>query len=418
MHGPVGIDDKGQITTEYVQLWCDKRCQEQCERLHNSHNEAELSQISANPINPAWTGLKALWIKENQPDVYERTKWFLVPKDFVNYKLTGIAATDPSEASGSFLWDADRDKYSEKLANTLGLDLNKFAPAKKSHEIIGTIHSAASKLTDIKEGTPVVAGGGDFPVSLLGFGIVGNRVAADVTGTSTILAIHNHSPIIHPAVQNLRHVVDGWIPFTLLDCGGLSMKWCKELIDSARGQDVTFESLTEMAESIPAGSEGLLFYPYMLGERRPENTQARGGFFGITLNHSASHFVRAVMEGVALAMAKDIELFKSLGVSIDQLYCVGGGARNNLWCRIKADVLQMPLELPEEPEAGIRGAALLGFVGVGLASDLAEAAQRGRQSSERIEPTPDNAQKYRDSLSAFQKVYEHMLGFPQTHQLD
>lgn len=410
MHGPVGIDDAGSVTTPWVQLWCDKRCQPQCEQLRASTDEAALGALSGNPINPAWVALKVRWYREHAPVSYERARWFLVPKDFINFRLTGVPATDPSEASGSFLWDCRTDAYSDELARAVDVDLERFAPASPSHAVIGIVIAKAAAETGLAVGTPVVAGGGDFPVSMLGFGIVGEGMAADVTGTSTLFALHSTRPLVHPAIQNLRHVVGGWIPFTILDCGGLSMKWCKDLISSARGKDVSFEELISMAAEVPPQSDGLYFYPYMLGERRRENTSARGAFFGITLNHTAAHFVRAVMEGVALAMGRDVRLLRGLGVEVDRIRCVGGGSRNALWNQIKADVVQVPLELSDEPEAGLKGAALLGAAGVGLIDDLVGAA-RSRAPGALVQPQRDRADWGRESLDRFSRIYDHMLGF-------
>ena len=411
MHGPVGLDEQGRVTTEWVQLWCDKRCQDQCEQVRAAHDEKELAAVAANPINPAWIGLKVRWYKEHQAASYDRARWFLVPKDFINFRLTGVAATDPSEASGSFLWDARRDAYSAELARALGLDLERFAPVSASHEVIGTVTDEAAHATGLRAGTPVVAGGGDFPVSMLGFGIVGDGMAADVTGSSTLFALHSAQPLLHPAIQNLRHVVDGWIPFTILDCGGLSMTWCRDVVNSVAGDKLSFESLVDMAAMVPAGSDGLLFYPYLLGERRRENVTARGGFFGLTLNHRAPHLVRSVMEGVALAMGRDVELFRRLGVGVDRVLCVGGGARNELWNRIKATVLGKPLELSDEPEAGLKGAALLGAAGVGLIDDLAVAARERSAPGAVVEPVEGDAEAYARALAEFTRVYSHMLGF-------
>ena len=411
MHGMVGIDAGGQITTEWVQLWCDKRCQPQCEAVRREHDESELANLTANPCVPSWTALKIRWFKENQAEAYDRARWFLVPKDFINFKFTGVAATDPSEASGSFLWDWQQDAYSPKLAEMVGVDLDKFAPVLPSHEVIGTVTEAASKLTALTAGTPVVAGGGDFPVSMLGFGIVGEGVASDVTGTSTLFAMHSAKPLIHPAVFNLRHVVDGWIPFKLLDTGGLSITWCKDLIGSARDDEFSFDALIEMAAKVSQGSEGLVFYPYMLGERRLDNASARGAYMGITLNHKAGHFARAAMEGVALAMGLDLKLFRSLGVDVDRLLCVGGGTRNQLWNQIKADVCQMPLELSDEPEAGLKGAAVLGAAGVGLIGDPAEVARERRTFTKTVEPKSENVPPYQAALEEYSRVYDHLLGF-------
>lgn len=416
MHGMVGIDEQGNVTTQWVQLWCDKRCQPQCERVRRDHDESKLAALTANPIVPSWTALKIRWFKDNQPETYERARWFLVPKDFINFKLTGTAATDPSEASGSFLWDWQTDGYSQRMAEVVGVDLGRFAPVSASHEVIGTVTEEASKLTGVPAGTPVVVGGGDFPVSMLGFGIVGEGVASDVTGTSTLFAMHSSKPLIHPAVFNLRHVVDGWIPFKLLDTGGLSVSWCKDLISSARGEEISFDVLIEMASKVPEGSEGLVFYPYMLGERRLDNATARGAYLGITLNHKAGHFARAAMEGVALAAGMDLKLFRGLGVEVERILCVGGGTRNQLWNQIKADVFQIPLELSEEPEAGLKGAALLGAAGVGLIGDPSAVACERRTSTKTVPPRPENAQPYRAALEEYSRVYDHMLGFWQAEQ--
>ena len=206
-------------------------------------------------------------------------------------------------------------------------------------------------------------------------------------------------------------MVAGWIPFTILDCGGLSMKWCRDLVASLRGEEVSFESVIEMAGRAPPASDGLLFYPYMLGERRRENTSARGGFAGITLNHGGPHFVRAVMEGVALAVGRDLAIFRRLGVAVDEVFCVGGGARNELWNQIKADVLGVPLTLSEEPEAGLKGAALLGAAGVGLVGDLAAEARRRRTAGKTIRPRPETRDAYAAALAEFTRFYDRMLGY-------
>lgn len=411
MHGPVGLDERGAVTTEWVQLWCDKRCQTQVEAVRSQHDEHRLAAVAGSSINPAWSGLKVRWHKDNQPEVYDRSQWFLVPKDFINYRLTGVAAADPSEASGSFLWDCERDAYSQELADAIDVDLARFAPVHASHDVIGSVTKAAAETTGLREGTPVVAGGGDFPVSMLGFGIVGQGVTADVTGTSTLLAAHSEKPLIDPAIQNLRHAVDGWIPFTVLDCGGLSMTWCKDLVSSICGRDVTYDELIEMASQAAPGSDGLLFYPYMLGERRRENTSSRGGYFGISLNHKAPHLVRAVMEGVALAMGKDVAALRDRGLDVRTILSVGGGTRNELWNQIKADVIRSPLELSDEPEAGLKGAALLAAAGVGLIDDPAKVAHERRSVTRTVQPDPDTSEIYEAVQKEFLRVYDHMLGF-------
>ena len=411
MHGPVGIDAEGNVTTEWVQLWCCNRSAPQCEALRARGDEEELARRAGSYINPAWVGIKVRWYKDNTPEAYDRARWFLVPKDFINYRLTDVAAGDPSEASGTFLWDCEKDAYCPKLAEAVGVDIERFAPTSASHEVIGQVTAAAAEATGLRAGTPVVAGGGDFPVSMLGFGIVGQGVMGDITGTATLVASHSPKPLIHPGVQNLRHVVDGWIPFTILACGGLSVKWCKDTVSSLAGREVAYDELIEMARRVEPGSDGLVFYPYMLGERRRENTTARGAYIGLTLNHSGPHMVRAVMEGVALSMGRDMALLKGLGLAVSKLMCVGGGSRNELWNQIKADVMQMPLELSDQPEAGLKGAALLGAAGAGLIDDVAAAAGERCVVGRTVEPQPEQFERYAEALGEFTRVYDHMLGF-------
>lgn len=411
MHGPVGIDDGGAVTTERVQLWCDKRCSDQVEALLQREDADHLARIAGSAPNPAWTGLKVRWHRDNEPAVYEKSRWFLVPKDFINYRLTGVAAADPSEASGSFLWDCRAGDYSAELAEAVGVDLAKFAPVSASHEVVGEVTQQAAARTGIPAGIPVVAGGGDFPVSMLGFGIVGEDVTADVTGTSTLLAAHSPEPLVDPAMQNLRHVVDGWIPFTILDCGGMSITWCRNLAGSFAGEELSWEQLVELAAGAPPGCDGLVFFPYMLGERRRENTTARGGYFGITLNHTAAHFARAAMEAVALAMGKDIEAFRARGLAVKRIFSVGGGTRNDLLNAAKATVAGVPLEIADEPEAGLKGAALLGAAGVGLVDDPGRAAVERRRSTRTVEPDIAAQDAYAAALDEFKRIYDHLLGF-------
>lgn len=413
MHGPVGIDGDGGITTEWTQLWCDKRCEDQCDRIRENHDTDKLAGITANQPTAGWVGIKVVWIRERQPDIYKRSRWFLVPKDFINFRLTDTAATDPSEASGTYLWDAKRNEYSDEMAVILGVDLDKFAPVSPSHEIIGKITDRAAKETGLLSGTPVVCGGGDFLVSLLGLGMTGGGDAADITGTSTLFVVKREEPIVHPFVQNLRDVTGNWVPFFILDSGGIAMKWCRDLLSSAGNGEVTYDEMIEMAGGVPPGSGGLTFYPYLFGERRKENTGAMGAFFGITIEHRAPHFARSVMEGAALSIGMNFNIFKEVGVDIGRVICAGGGTRNRLLLEIKANVLGLPLEVPDEPESTITGSALLGGYGVGLIKDIDEAVKKLRERSgvEKIEPDQETAARYRGIQERFNKIYDRMVGF-------
>jgi len=411
MHGPVGVNKDGEITTDWTQIWCDKRCENICELIKKEYNESELATITGNPITTGWTGAKVRWIKENQPEIYDKTRWFLVPKDFINYQLTGVAATDPSEASGTYLYDFNTDAYNGYMAKILDIDINKFAPISNSYDVIGNVKEEISKKIGIPVDIPVIAGGGDFIVSLLGLGLVGEGTAVDMTGTSTLFVVHKDKPIVHPLVQNLKHVIEGWIPFTILDTGGLSMKWCKDFLSSIGKEEISYEQMINMARNTPIGCEGLMFYPYMLGERRQENTMARGCFFGLTLNHKAGHLARSVMEGVSLALSKDVQNFRNLGVEIKQIYCVGGATRNKLLYQIKGDVTQLPQILTDEPEASLRGCGLLAAFGLGLIEDITEVASIKNPNNVIINPNKAVAKQYEKLLVEFKRMYEHLTGY-------
>jgi sugar (pentulose or hexulose) kinase len=409
MHGPTGIDSEGNITTSMTQLWCDKRNQEIVEKVRKSHDIAKLAEKTANPPTTGWVGLKVKWEKDNHPEVYERTKWFLVPKDYVNFKLTGIAATDPSEASGTYLWDWKTEQYSTELGSFLEIDIEKFPPVSKSHERIGKVTKIASEKTGIPENTPVIAGGGDFIVSLLGLGLVGEGIAIDMTGTSTLFVFQKKEPIIHQSVQNLHHVLDGWIPFIMLDSGGLSMKWMKDVLDAATEEHITFKKLIELAENIPSGSDGLIFYPYLLGERNPDNPNAKGIFFNLSVNHTAAHMARAVIEGVVLALSREIQNFRDLGVPFTKVILTGGGTRNKLLSQLKSSIWNVEVVVTDEPESSLQGSGLLGALGVGLIDSVSE--KPFSEDVEVYEPDQKLVKEYKPIIEKFNKFYDHMSGY-------
>jgi xylulokinase len=416
MHGPVGLDGEGRVVTEWVQLWCDKRCEVRCERIRKEYDVDALSAVTANRPTAGWTGIKVAWIRDNEPGVYRESRWFLAPKDFINFRLTNVAATDPSEASGTYLWDAAADDYSPETARILGLDLGKFPPVARAYDIVGGLTKGAAEETGLAAGTPVVCGGGDFLVSLLGLGMIGSGDAADVTGTSTLFVVHRDTPIVHPFVQNLRHVAGGWAAFFMLDSGGIAMKWCRDLLGSTGRGEVTYDEMIGLAEAVEPGSRGLTFYPYLFGERRAENTRARGAFFGITHEHTAAHFARAVMEGAALAIGMNVGILRGLGIEIDRVICAGGATRNQLLTRIKADVLDLPLVIPDEPESTIRGCGILGAFATGMVDIMDGTARAQGTAAVTVNPDAGGAAAYRAIQGRFTRTYDRMVGFYEDYE--
>lgn len=411
MHGAVGIDARGDLTTEQAQLWCDKRCQEQCDQLVAQGREDLFLSITGNRVHAGWSALKYRWLRDHQPEVFTRTACFLTPKDYLNFRLTGVAATDPSEASGSYLWDPDTRDWSPSLAAALGLAREKLPPVLDSARVMGRITPAAAEATGLPAGTPVATGGGDFIVSILGLAAVEPGTAVDITGTSILFVLHQDQPIRARGISNLHHVVDGWLPFFMLDCGGLGVKWLRDLLRSAGMEALGWDRLSDLASQAPTGSDGLRFVPHLMGDRDPENAAARAGFIGLTLNHDARHLSRALLEGIALNVALGMEQMEGAGAVIRRVTSVGGGARNRIWNRIKAGAWGIPLTVSPEAEAGVRGAAVLAAVAAGEAENPSSLATRWAAQGLTELPDPELVRSYRDILIDQKRLQDLLKGY-------
>jgi len=403
MHGPVPIDAEGNVLLSRVQLWNDKRSEAVCRKFREAADEAALLQTTANPIAPSWIGFKVAWMKAHQAEAYRNARAFLVPKDFINFKLTGKIATDYSEASGSYLLDWRTLEYSTEVASLLGLDVGKFAPLGPSDEIIGEVTAKAARETGLAEGTPVVAGGGDFLVSLLGSGITRPGIGSDVTGTSTLISVWSEEPLLDNRVMNLHAAGEGWVPFTLIDAGGECMRWARRTF--APG-DAPFDDINRAAAEVAPGSEGLVFLPYLTGERIGGRADSRAQFSGIAIGHTPAHFYRAVMEGSAFASKRSIEIMRRLGSGFNEIVATAGGAKGRLWLAIKASVYNLPIRVPANVESGVLGCAILAGCAVGTFSSPRQGAERLVKMKTTIEPAPAWVKAYQKQESLFNRLYE------------
>ncbi len=406
MHGPVPIDADGNALLQRVQLWNDKRAADIVDAFARRADTGALTPVTGNPPAPSWIAFKVAWIKQNQTDVYNRAAAFLTPKDFVNFKLTGEIATDHSEASGSYLLDCGNLQYDAAVAAAVGVDLAKFPPAFPSAHPIGGVSAEAAAATGLPQDLPVVAGGGDFLVSLLGSGVTGPGVGSDITGTSTLISVWSERPVIHDIVSNLAGANGGWVPFTIMDAGGDSMRWARRLLNAP---DTDFDAINAMAEATPPGAEGLIFLPYLTGERIGGAANARAQFFGITSRHEKGHFYRAVMEGVAFASRRNIELMRAAGTQFERIVATGGGAKGDLWLGIKASIYGMPIDVPENPESGVLGCAALAGLGAGVFADVDEAVSRLVAIRRGAEPDPRMVERYGRLAALFDDLYDEAI---------
>ena len=403
MHATVLIDGAGELALEEVPLWNDKRTRELVNRFLQENDADALFPITANPPTVAWPAFKLAWIKQNEPKAYEAARTFLTPKDYINFKLTGERRTDFCEASCSYMFDIRSRAWSSNILGLLGLDPDKLPSLSLASELLGGVTKEAAQITGLRAGTPVAVGAGDFPMALLGSAVTRSGMGCDITGTSTLITLLAEEPALDPIISNLQCVLGGWAAFTIVDAGGDAMRWARSAFHE---RPCSYNEIVSLAESAPAGSEQLLFLPYLNGERLARKSNSRAQIFGLTSGHSAAHLHRAVMEGVAFASRRNIEVMKSRGNRFDRMIAAGGGAKSRLWLEIKASIYNCPILIPSEPECGVLGCAMIAGFAAGLFSNLeAVVSQQIRYDSE-IVPNPAWSERYEKMRLLFNSLYE------------
>ena len=416
MHGVVPLGPEGQLLSHGVQLWCDKRAASLVEDFLEDQDNTDLPLISGTPPAPSWFGFKIKWLQVHEPDLYDRTWKFVVPKDFVNFQLTGVPSIDPSEASGSFLMDAAREAWSEEIIRSLRLDADKLPAISGSSSVIGRVTPEAARATGLVEGTPVVGGGGDMLCALLAAGVTQPGRACDITGSASHLSIFAESPVRDKRLMNLHLVTPGWISFGIVDCGGGSLKWfkdalCQEEVRAAEGQGRSpYALLDDQAARVEPGSEGLLFFPYLFGERTMGTPDARGVFFGLTARHNKGAMARAIMEGVTLELRRSLEIVEAAGIQVVEVRTTGGGAQSALWSQIKADIYRKPVVTFEVFEGSILGAAILAGVGAGAYPDASTASDQLARLGRVFRPDPAPKARYDHLYGLFKTMHDAMQG--------
>lgn len=304
-----------------------------------------------------------------------------------------------------WLADAGRMCWSSELASALGVELRVLPPIRPADAVIGKVTPAAAALTGLPAGLPIACGAGDFPTALLGSGVAGPGAGSDVTGTSTLIAVHGAQPLAAPGIMNLHAAGPGWIGFTMIDAGGDAVRWARRAlaVDS-----IGFAELEALAATAPTGAEGLLFSPFLNSDRLL-GAEVRAGFHGLSARHGRPHLLRAVLEGTALASAANLERMRAAGAVIERIVASGGGAKGLLWPAIKASVWGVPVLVPENPESALLGAAILAGAGTGLSPDRAEAIRRCVRYAREILPDPAAQALYRERAALFDALFRATL---------
>lgn len=400
MHAPVLVDAAGDPVQHRVPLWNDKRAFETAAEI-NARIAAGDFPAAINSATTAWPGIKLLWLSRHDPDALARAATLLMPKDYVNLRLTGQHAMDWSEAGSSFLSDPSRGSWSEAAAQSLGLDPALLPPLHAADSILGTVTAAAAAETGLPEGLPVLTGTGDYPCALLGSGVTQPGQVSDITGTSFLLTTLTPRPLCHPQVMNLAMTPAHWGAFAVVDAAGDAIRWAQRTLD--RGQR-DYAALSEEAATVPAGADGLIFLPYLTGERLGRGEASRAGFLGLTAAHGPAHLHRAVMEGVVLAMQDATRPIREAFNAPDQIIAAAGGARSDLWLQIKANVFDAAILPTVEPESGLIGCACLGFAALGHFASPVEAAGALVRHREPILPDPAEVARYADLAALFTRL--------------
>jgi len=408
MHGAVMLDAAGEVLRPSL-IWCDQRTDEECDWLHAEIGRDRLIELTANPALPNFTLTKLLWVRKHEPQIFARIAHVLCPKDYVRYRLTGIYAMDVQEASGTLLLDVAHRRWSSEVARIAGIPESWLPELFESQEVCAKVSGGAGDV-GLAAGTPVVAGAGDQGAGAVGMGILAPGSVSATIGTSGVVFAATAAPTRDPLgrLHTFCHAVPGrWHVMGVTQAAGLSLRWLRDMI--APGVD--YDTLTAGAAQIAAGSDGLLWTPYLLGERTPHlDSNARAAFVGLTASHTSAHLVRAVMEGVAYSLKDTFTLFAERGIPVKGVRLGGGGARGPLWREIQAAVYGYTSDILVAEEGAAFGAALLAGVGVGVWVDLEAACAAAIEVAQQIVPDADAVERYAVGYQAFRKVYPALRG--------
>ncbi len=404
MHGAVMLGETGTVLRPAL-IWCDTRTQPECDWLAEKIGYERLIELTCNPALPNFTLTKLLWVKAHQPEIFARIRHVMCPKDYVRYRLTGEFAIDVQEASGTLLLDVTHRRWSREVAEAAGIEMGWLPRLYESPEICARVSEKAAALTGLVAGTPVAAGAGDQGAGAVGMGILQPGSVSATIGTSGVVFAATAEPTKDPKgrLHTFCHAVPGlWHVMGVTQSAGLSLDWLRSTFFSSQ----SYHALSDVAAKIAAGSEGLEWAPYLLGERTPHlDPEVRGAFAGIGVQHTTAHFVRAVLEGVAYSLEDTFALFRELGIPVSGIRLGGGGARGALWRKIQAGVYGKTVEVLVAEEGGAFGCALMAGVGAGHWKSLEEACAQAIQVAERIEPDSGDVVTYKSGYSKWRKLY-------------
>ena len=417
MHGVVLLDELDTVLRPCI-IWADQRSDAQCRWITERVGAARLIELVSNPALTGFSAPKLLWVRDNEPEIFSRVKTMLLPKDYIRYRLTGVKGMEISDAAGTCLLDVKHGRWSGEVLAALELDPALLPPVIPADAVAGTITGEVAMLTELMAGTPVAGGGADNACGAVGNGVVQSGLALVSIGTSGVVLAHADTPQVDtsgpvPRVHTFNHAVpNAWYLMGVTQGAGLSLRWVRDNIglpestmERWAGVDA-YELLSKEAEFVPAGSEGLIFLPYLQGERTPHlDPYARGGWIGLTASHSRRHLVRSVLEGVAFSLKDCFGIIREQGLPIEQVRATGGGAKSPLWRQIIADILGVELVTTNATEGPAFGAALLAGVASGVYPSVQIACEATVRVVEQTAPNAEFADVYAQAYEVYRALY-------------
>ncbi len=404
MHGLVMLDSSDHVIRPAL-IWCDQRSQAQVDAINATVGKEVVLAATANPVLTGFTLPKLLWVRDHEPSLYASVRKVLLPKDYVRFRLTGEYGSDVSDASGTALFDVVRRRWSYELASRLGLDRSILPAVQESDAVSGKISVAAAAATGLAAGTPVVAGAGDQAASAIGNGIVEPGLVSCTVGTSGVVFAHIALPAYDPPgrVHTFCHAVPGaWHVMGVTQGAGLSLQWFRNQL--ARGME--YDALTAEASQASAGSHGLYWLPYLMGERTPHlDAAARGGWIGLTASHTRADLIRSLLEGVSYSQKDCLDIIEQMGAPVTSVRVSGGGARSGFWRQMLADVFGKRVVILETQEGSAYGAALLALAGTGANGSVSEVCQKAIREVDSVEPRPAEQEIYARGHRTYQSLY-------------
>ena len=419
MHGLVLLDKNGAPLRDAI-IWCDQRTSEQCEQMEKLIGRERLVEISGNPAMTGFTASKILWVMQNEPEIFEKTKKILLPKDYIRFMLTGEYAAEMSDASGMQLLDVPRRTWSNEILSALGIDSSLLPPVFESTVVCGYVNEAAAEITGLSKGTPVVGGAGDQAAGGVGNGIVKEGLVSVTIGTSGVVFAHTDNITIDPLgrIHTLCHAVPGcWHVMGVTQAAGLSLKWfrdnfCSTEIEASKLLETDpYVLMDKQAEKTIPGCDGLLYLPYLMGERTPHlDPNARGVFFGLSAAHTRRDMMRSVMEGVCFSLKDCTQIMKTMGISTKEVRISGGGAKSNFWRQMTADVLSRSVMKTHSAEGPALGVAILAGVGTGVFDTVQQGCDMMVHTTEQVRSDKKTGDIYERGYRRYKSLYRSLKG--------